>query len=44
MGNLIVAVLGPLGYANNIGKKSTSTDITLYDLKKGEDKIGRAHV
>jgi selenocysteine-specific translation elongation factor len=39
MGNLIVAVLGPLGYANNIGKKGTSTDITLYDLKKGEDIV-----
>jgi len=39
MGNLVVAVLGPVGYANGIGKKGTSTDITLYDLKKGEDTV-----
>lgn len=39
MGNLVVAVLGPIGYAGGIGKKSTSTDITLYDLKKGEDTV-----
>ncbi len=39
MGNLVVAVLGPLGYANGISKKGTSTDITLYDLKKGEDTV-----
>ena len=36
MGNITVAVLGALDYAGNIGKKGTSTDITLYDLKKGE--------
>ena len=39
MGNITVAVLGSLGYAGNIGKKGTSTDITLYDLKKGEDTV-----
>jgi selenocysteine-specific translation elongation factor len=39
MGNLTVAVLGSLGYASNLGKKGTSTDITFYNLKKGEDTI-----
>mgnify|MGYP001474779481 CR=1 FL=1 len=39
MGNLVVAVLGPVGYASGIGKKGTSTDITLYDLKKEEDTV-----
>ncbi len=39
MGNITVAVLGTLGYAGNIGKKGTSTDITLYDLKKGEATV-----
>ena len=39
MGNITVAVLGALGYAGGIGKKGTSTDITLYDLKKGEATI-----
>jgi selenocysteine-specific translation elongation factor len=39
MGNLIVAVLGAPGYSGNIGKKGTSTDITLYDLKRGEDIV-----
>jgi selenocysteine-specific translation elongation factor len=39
MGNLVVAVLGSVGYASGIGKKGTSTDITLYDLKKGEDTV-----
>ncbi len=39
MGNLTVAVLGSLGYASNLGKKGTSTDITFYNLKKGEDAI-----
>lgn len=36
MGNITVAVLGALEYSGGIGKKGTSTDITLYDLKKGE--------
>jgi selenocysteine-specific translation elongation factor len=39
MGNLTVAVLGSLNYAGNLGKKGTSTDITFYNLKKGEDTI-----
>ena len=39
MGNLTVAVLGAQGYAGNLGKKGTSTDITLYDLKKGDDIV-----
>ena len=39
MGNLTVAVLGSLDYGSNLGKKGTSTDITFYNLKKGEDAI-----
>ena len=39
MGNLTVAVLGSLDYGSNLGKKGTSTDITFYNLKKGEDTI-----
>lgn len=39
MGNLMVAVLGALGYGNSLGKKVTSTDITLYDLKKDKDTV-----
>jgi selenocysteine-specific translation elongation factor len=39
MGNLTVAVLGSAGYAGNLGKKGTSTDITFYNLKKDEDII-----
>jgi selenocysteine-specific translation elongation factor len=39
MGNLVVALLGVQGYGNNLGKKGTSTDITLYNLKQGEDTV-----
>ncbi len=39
MGNLTVAVLGMQDYSNSMGKKGTSTDITLYNLKKGEDTV-----
>lgn len=39
MGNITVAVLGALGYAGNLAKKGTSTDITLYDVKKGEATV-----
>ncbi|ADN35539.1 elongation factor Tu domain 2 protein [Methanolacinia petrolearia DSM 11571] len=39
MPNLNVAVLGPHGYAKNIGKAGTESDITFYNLKKGEDTV-----
>jgi selenocysteine-specific translation elongation factor len=39
MGSLMVAVLGAAGYSSAIAKKGTSTDITLYNLKKGEDIV-----
>lgn len=39
MGNLTVALLGIQGYGNTLGKKGTSTDVTLYNLKKGDDTV-----
>ncbi|MDO5845117.1 MAG: EF-Tu/IF-2/RF-3 family GTPase [Methanocorpusculum sp.] len=39
MPNLTVAVLAPNGYAKDLGKKGTSTDITFYNLKKGHDTV-----
>jgi selenocysteine-specific translation elongation factor len=39
MGNLNVAVLGPPGYAKDLGKKGTESDITFYNLKKGDDTV-----
>lgn len=39
MGNITVAVLGAIGYGGNLGKKGTATDITLYNLKRGEDTV-----
>ncbi len=39
MGNLTVVVLGKQGYSNSLAKKGTSTDITLYNLKKGENTV-----
>ncbi len=39
MGNIVVSVLGVSGYAESLGKKATSTDITLYDAKKGENTV-----
>jgi selenocysteine-specific translation elongation factor len=39
MGNLTVAVLGTSNYASSIAKKGTSTDITLYNLKKDDDTV-----
>jgi len=39
MGNITVAVLGALDYGNSLGKKGTSTDITFYNLKKGEATV-----
>ena len=39
MGNITVAILGSLEYGSSLAKKGTSTDITLYNLKKGEDTV-----
>ncbi len=39
MGNITVTILGAQGYGSNLAKKGTSTDITLYNLKKGEDTV-----
>ena len=39
MGNLTIAVLGAQDYGASLGKKGTSTDITLYDLKKGDNTV-----
>ncbi|MBP5474764.1 MAG: elongation factor Tu, partial [Methanomicrobium sp.] len=39
MPNLNVAITGSLDYAKNIGKKGTTSDITFYNLKKGEDTV-----
>ena len=39
MGNIMVAVLAVPGYAESLGKKVTSTDITLYDAKKDQDTV-----
>jgi len=39
MGNLTVAVIGKLDYSSALAKKGTSTDITLYNHKKGESIV-----
>lgn len=39
MSNLNVAVIGPLDFAKELGKKGTASDITLYDLKQGKDTV-----
>ncbi|NYT17362.1 MAG: elongation factor Tu [Methanomicrobiales archaeon] len=39
MSNITVAVIGPEGYAEDLGKKGTSSDITFYNLKKGEHTV-----
>jgi len=39
MANLNVAMLGPKGYAKELGKMGTSTDITFYNLKRGDDTV-----
>ena len=39
MGNITVAILGALDYGNSLGKKGTSTDITFYNIKKGEATV-----
>jgi selenocysteine-specific translation elongation factor len=35
----MVEVVGAQGYSSALAKKGTSTDITLYNLKKGEDTV-----
>jgi len=39
MGNLNVVVLGSKDLAGNIGKKGTMTDMTFFNLKKGDDSV-----
>jgi len=39
MPNLTVAVLGAPDFAKELGKKGTSSDITLYNLKRGTDTV-----
>lgn len=39
MANLNVTILGSLDYANDLGKKGTTSDLTFYNLKKGEDTV-----
>ncbi|MCU0861946.1 MAG: EF-Tu/IF-2/RF-3 family GTPase [Methanomassiliicoccales archaeon] len=39
MSNLTVAVIAPPDYAKDLGKKGTASDITLYDVKRGEDTV-----
>ncbi|HVN65791.1 MAG TPA: EF-Tu/IF-2/RF-3 family GTPase [Methanomicrobiales archaeon] len=39
MPNLTVAVLGPPDFAKDLGKKGTTSDITLYNLKRGTDTV-----
>jgi selenocysteine-specific translation elongation factor len=39
MSNLTVAVLAPPDYSKDLGKKGTTSDITFYNLKKGEATV-----
>ncbi len=39
MGNLNVVVAGSKDFAGNVGKKGTVTDMTFYELKKGNDSV-----
>lgn len=39
MPNLNVAVLGSLGYSRELGKKGTESDVTLYNMKRGEATV-----
>lgn len=39
MSNLTVAVIAPPGYAKDLGKKGTASDVTIYDVKRGEDTV-----
>jgi selenocysteine-specific translation elongation factor len=39
MANLNVAILGEPDYAKDLGKKGTTSDLTFYNLKKGENTV-----
>lgn len=39
MSNLTVSVLAPPDYSRDLGKKGTTSDITFYNLKKGEATV-----
>jgi selenocysteine-specific translation elongation factor len=39
MSNLTVAILAPQDYAKDLGKKGTTSDITFYNMKKGEATV-----
>src|SRR5512139_2817117 len=39
MSNLTVAVLAPMDYAKDLGKKGTTSDISFYNLKKGDATV-----
>ncbi|MDR0778032.1 MAG: translation elongation factor 1 alpha-related protein [Methanomassiliicoccaceae archaeon] len=39
MGNLNAVVLGANGFAGEIGKKGTVSDMTFFNLKKGDDSV-----
>lgn len=39
MSNLTVAVLAPPDYSKDLGKKGTASDITFYNLKKGDATV-----
>ncbi|MCL2712655.1 MAG: EF-Tu/IF-2/RF-3 family GTPase [Methanomassiliicoccaceae archaeon] len=39
MGNLNAAVLGPNGFAGEIGKKGTITDVTFFNLKRDDNSV-----
>ena len=39
MSNITVAVLAPNGFSDALGKKGTTSDITFYNLKRGESTV-----
>jgi selenocysteine-specific translation elongation factor len=39
MGNINVAVVGGKDFAPSVGKKGTVTDVTFYEIKKGDDSV-----
>ena len=39
MANLTVAVVGSPDYAKNLGKKSTASDMTFFDIKRGDTTV-----